>query len=383
MPIKLIRKSPYTFAGCVVAGTLLLLVYLDKTQDVPPSVKSVVNPLTTDADASVLPAIPESSPDEPVPKERKLSSIGPLPSLRLTPRASAIQAAPLLPPQPRAIEPNTPRLALAPFRSGSMPNRNLDKPSESAETHSSNGDNPMTTSLASESKPAEITVALGAGLDKLPRWQGSRKTEVRRVPYIDINWQDRIELSTVKGLTIDLLHGEKWHGGLIGTMVWGRSGKDLDGLKVPTLINTLQGGLYLEYAVTPAFSLGIRLRHDIQNTGVSYAEAYAELELPKIGYLEHDIHISQEAMNRAGMHRFFGLSAQDASRLGVSAYTPRAGLNKTSITYEGFHPTSESTGFVFGATIGRLNSEAANSPLVKNFGAAIQREFFGAFLYHF
>lgn len=217
----------------------------------------------------------------------------------------------------------------------------------------------------------------------MPRWQGSRKTEVRRVPYIDINWQDRIELSTVKGLTIDLLHGEKWHGGLIGTMVWGRSAKDLEGLNVPTLINTLQGGLYLEYALTPAFSLGVRLRHDIQNTGVSYAEAYAELELPKIGYLEHDIHISQEAMNGAGMHRFFGLSAQDASRLGVSSYAPHAGLNKASITYEGFHPISESTGFVFGVTIGRLNSEAANSPLVRNFGTAIQREFFGAFLYHF
>lgn len=228
-----------------------------------------------------------------------------------------------------------------------------------------------------------MVIALGAGLDKLPSWQGSRKTEVRRVPYIDINWQDRIELSTVKGLSIDLLHGEHWHGGLIGTMVWGRSGKDLDGLNVPTLINTLQGGVYLEYAVTPTLSLGVRLRHDLQNTGVFYAEAYTELELPKIGYLEHDIHVSLEAMNRAGMHRFFGLSAQDASKLGVSAYSPQAGLNKTSITYEGFHPLSESTGVVFGATLGRLNSEAANSPLVKRFGAAIQREFFGAFFYHF
>lgn len=381
MAIKLFRKSPYTWAGGLVAGTLLLLVYLDKIHDAPPSVNTVANPL--DADSPVLPARPENNQDEEIPERRKLSSIGPLPSLRLTPRASAIQAAPLFPPRASPIEPDTPLLTLAPLHSGNMPIRNPGKPPESGETHSVNSDNPTTTSVPSESKPAEITVALGAGLDKLPRWQGSRKTEVRRVPYIDINWQDRIELSTVKGLIIDLLHGDKWHGGLIGTMVWGRSAKDLDGLNVPTLINTLQGGLYLEYAVTPAFSLGVRLRHDIQNTGVSYAEAYAELELPKIGYLEHDIHISQEAMNRAGMHRFFGLSAQDATRLGVSAYAPQAGLNKTSITYEGFHPTSESTGIVFGATIGRLNSEAANSPLIKNFGASIQREFFGALLYHF
>lgn len=383
MLIKLIRKSPYAWAGGVVASSLLLLAYLDKAHDAPPSAKALANPFATDADAPGLPARPENSLDEEASKERKLSSIGPLPSLRLTPRASIIQTAPLFPPQPRSIEPNIPLLTLAPLHSGSVPNRNPDKPPEPDEIHSTNADNPAKTNIPSESKPAEIIVALGAGLDKLPRWQGSRKTEVRRVPYIDINWQDRIELSTVKGLSIDLLHGEKWHGGLIGTMVWGRSSKDLDGLAVPTLINTLQGGLYLEYAVTSALSLGVRLRHDIQNTGVSYAEAYAELELPKIGYLEHDIHISQEAMNRSGMRRFFGLSAQDATKLGVSAYSPRAGLHKTSITYEGFHPTSESTGIVFGATIGRLNSEAANSPLVKNFGAAMQREFFGAFLYHF
>lgn len=383
MPIKLIRKFRYSAAGVVVVGTLLLLVHLNKIHEAPPSEENIANPFAKDPNAHVL-LCREDCQDEKAPKERKLSSIGPLSSLRLTPRTSIIQATPLLPPPPPPIEPNTQLLALAPLRTEKMLNQNSDKPpNKQGEMRSTDGDGPASTSVPMQPTVAEITVALGAGLDKLPRWQGARKTEIRRVPYIDINWKDRVELSTVKGLMVDLLDGEKWHGGLIGTMVWGRSTKDLNGLHVPTLINTLQGGLYLEYAVTPAFSLGVRIRHDIQNTDVSYADAYAELELPKVGYLEHDIHISQEAMNRAGMHRFFGLSAQNANRLGVHPYAPQAGLNKTSITYEGFHPTSESTGFVFGATIGRLNSGAANSPLVKNFGAVIQREFFGAFLYHF
>ena len=231
--------------------------------------------------------------------------------------------------------------------------------------------------------PPETIVALGFGLDRLPKWQGSAKSEIRPIPYIDINWRDQIEFSTVKGLIVDLLHGERWHGGVIGTLVWGRTKKELAGLNVPTLRNTIQGGVYLEYAVTPQATLGVRLRQDIQNTGVSYGEIYGELELPKLGYLEHDLRLTVEGMNQKGMRRFFGLSAQDAARLGTSEYQPGTAVSKTSLTYEGFQPTSESTGIAFGATIGRLGSAAANSPLVRNYGSRTQKEVMAAFVYHF
>lgn len=230
---------------------------------------------------------------------------------------------------------------------------------------------------------AEIRYAFGGGMDRMPRWIGSRQSEIRFIPYIDINWRDQIQFSTVKGLIVDVIYGERWHGGLIGTMVWGRSVRDLAGLRVPTLQNTLQAGLYLEYAATPQLSIGARLRHDIQNTRVAYAELYAELELPKIGYFEHDIRITQDWMNHAGMRRFFGVAAGDAAQLGVTEYDPKAGAGKTYITYEGFMPTSESTGIAFSANYGRLNTIGANSPLVKNFGSPIQREMVAAFFYHF
>lgn len=231
--------------------------------------------------------------------------------------------------------------------------------------------------------PPGTIFALGVGIDHLPRWQGSAKTENRPLPYIDINWRDQVEFSTVKGLVIDLLNGEQWHGGIIGTLVWGRSTKDLAGLRVPTLRNTVQGGLYLEYSPTPQTTLGVRLRHDLQNTGVAYGEVYGEMELPKVGYLEHDLRISVEGMNQKGMRRFFGLSSRDAAQLGISAYQPNAAASKTSLTYEGFMPTSASTGIVFGATIGRLSTAAGNSPLVRNFGSRQQKEVVAAFVYHF
>ena len=360
---------------------MLVFAYIDRSPGVAPMELSVESFPGAGSASNVPLSAPVPGVGQAAPLERQLSSIGPLASLRLTPRRNGINAGAISPPFPgSAVQQDSPK-TIAPLRSSESVVPNGEKPAELLGAVAI--DPLVTSSRESKDSSAEITYGFGAGLDKLPRWQGARKSEVRRVPYININWQDQIELSTLKGLIVDVVHGEKWHGGIVGTMVWGRSTRDLGGLNVPTLQNTLQAGLYLEYALTSALSVGMRFRHDIQNTGVSYGEAYAELELPKIGYLEHDIHLSQEAMNRAGMRRFFGLSAQDAANLGVSSYAPRANWSKTSITYEGFHPTSESTGFVFGATIGRLNSEAANSPLVKNFGASVQREFFGAFLYHF
>ena len=229
----------------------------------------------------------------------------------------------------------------------------------------------------------ETTFAFGAGIDRVPRWAGSKKSEIRPIPYIDINWRDQVQFSSVKGLIIDLIHGERWHGGLTGTLVWGRSARELAGLQVPTLKNTAQGGAYLECSLTPKLALGARVRQDIQNTGVAYGEIYAELELPKISYLEHDVRITQEAMNREGMRRFFGITAQDAAHLEVNEYSPKAGVSKTTLTYEGFLPTSESTGIAFSANLSHLNAGASRSPLVRNFGSAFQKEFVAAFIYHF
>lgn len=324
-----------------------------------------------------------------LPAGRQLSLVGRFPSLRLTPRRNLITTPP---PALSQVQPHQEGLLVIPdrlqfsetlFTVNSPPQSAAEGKALSNHEHLPAKELDAGSNEAAEPKPPGLTLAFGAGLDRLPRWQGARENEVRRVPYLDINWRDQIELSTLKGLVVDILHDEKWHGGLVGTLIWGRSTRDLNGLPIATRQNTLQGGLFLEYAVTQTASLGVRYRQDLQNTGVSYGEIYAEWELPKLAYLEHNIRLSQESMNRTGMRRFFGLSTKDASLLGVPSYQPKAGLSKTSITYEGFQPLSESTGIVFGAMVSRLNAEASNSPLVRNFGSPMQKELFAALLYHF
>lgn len=230
-----------------------------------------------------------------------------------------------------------------------------------------------------------LSYGLGAGFERYPRWFGAARNKTLPIPYLNINWQDRLMFSTVDGLTADLIHGERWHGGLVGTLVWGRSGQDLGNLagRVPTRNNTVQAGAYLEYALTKELSLGWRVRHDIQGTGVAYSDIYADLDLPGIGPIEHSVKASVEGMNKSGMQRFFAVDAATAANLGTSTYLPGAGLSQYSVAYQAFVPTSEHTGFAIGASLGKLTRTASQSPLVRDFGSSYQKNLMAAFVVHY
>jgi len=234
--------------------------------------------------------------------------------------------------------------------------------------------------------PADSTnITLGAGLERMPKWLGAKHSKNQAIPYVDIEWHDRIELSSTDGLTVDLLHSDPWHGGLVGTMMWGRSYKDLDMLAaaVPTLNNTLQAGAYLEYDFNKAIDVGLRVSHDIQSTGAAYANVYFDFGLPAPWSILHGLKFNAEFMNDSAMQRYFSVSPQAASSLGVASYQAHSGLEKTSLSYQAYVPTSQSSGLVLGATWSLLANHAADSPLVRHYGAKLQRSYMAAFTVKF
>jgi len=223
--------------------------------------------------------------------------------------------------------------------------------------------------------PMDNVFAIGVGVERQPSWLGAATHKTRPIPYLDISWHDQIELSTTDGLSVDLLHGEHWHGGMVGTLMWGRSARDLGALanRINTLNNTEQAGTYLEYAFTKSLSVGARWRHDVQGTGAAYGDIYTEFSLPAPGAIEHSIKLASEAMNGAAMRRFFGLTPEAGSALGTGAYRPDGGFTSISVSYEIFVPTSTHTGISFAVERSRLLGAAARSPLVHDFGTHSQR----------
>ncbi|WP_165488624.1 MULTISPECIES: MipA/OmpV family protein [Dyella] len=219
-----------------------------------------------------------------------------------------------------------------------------------------------------------LTVLLGPGVQHMPAWIGAENMRNQPVPFVYIDWPDHFTLSTVDGANLDLIGGPKLHGGLYGNYLWGRERNDLgprlEG-KIDTLSPRLQAGGYIEYQLSKPFSFGANLSHDTQGAG-AYLNIYADLDLPKIGYMEHSVELQWQGMNGPAMRRFFGLTPAQAQALGVQPWSPTGGTQGLTFTYSAFIPTSVHTGFALSLEYTRLLGDAADSPLIREYGSADQ-----------
>ena len=235
--------------------------------------------------------------------------------------------------------------------------------------------------LADSADPT--TVAVGIGVEHLPRWPGATTSRYQPIPYVDIEIPNHLSLSTQDGLQLDLIGGPVLHGGVYGDYQWGRDSDDLGRLrgKIAALSPRLTMGGYLEWQLDKQVDVGTNLSHDSSGAG-AYFKVYAEWDLPPVWLLQHSLQLNWQAMNGAAMNRYFGVSPAQAASLQVQAWHPDAGSQLASLEYDLFVPTSKHTGFALAVAYGRLLGEAGNSPLVTRFGSRTQWNESLAFIYH-
>lgn len=229
------------------------------------------------------------------------------------------------------------------------------------------------------------TILVGAGVERLPAWIGASSHRNQPVPYIQAELPYHITLSTLDGLTVDFIHSGQWRGGFYGNYQWGRDSEEL-GPKLAGIVDSLSprlnAGGYLEYQATTQLSVGTTLSHDTDGAG-AYLNVYADYDLPVVGYLNHSLQLQWQAMNGPAMRRFFQVTPEQASQLGVSPWAPSGGSQQISLEYDAYMPTSMHTGFALALNYTRLLGDAAASPLVKHFGTPNQLTTTLAFVYRF
>ncbi|MGG6462113.1 MipA/OmpV family protein [Solilutibacter silvestris] len=244
------------------------------------------------------------------------------------------------------------------------------------------------TAQAQESPQASDApvYAVGAGVQRLPAWLGAKHQRTQAVPFFDIELPGKAELSSVDGLTVDIVRGKHWHGGVYADIVWGRSRGDLGPQLSPTVkrINDrLAAGGYLENEINKTVTIGGRAMREIGGNG-AYADLYTDITLPKMfKVVEHGFEFSVRAANAASNRERFGLDATQASQLNLSPTRPGASWQQASLQYQIFVPTSQHTGIAANIEYARLLGEPARSPLVKSFGQRNQLSEGIAFVYHF
>ncbi|PNS09077.1 MipA/OmpV family protein [Solilutibacter silvestris] len=228
--------------------------------------------------------------------------------------------------------------------------------------------------------------AIGAGAQRLPAWLGAKHQRTQALPFFDIELPGKAELSSVDGLTVDVLRGKHWHGGLYADIVWGRTRSDLGPQLAPVVkrINDrLVAGGYLEHEFNKTFTIGGRAIHELGGGG-AYADLYADVTLPKVfTHVDHGLEFSARAANAASNRERFGLDPTQATQLNLTPWRPGASWQQAAVQYQIFVPTSEHTGIAANIEYSRLLGEPASSLLLKSFGQRNQISEGIAFVYHF
>jgi outer membrane scaffolding protein for murein synthesis (MipA/OmpV family) len=232
-----------------------------------------------------------------------------------------------------------------------------------------------------------ISGVAGLGAMVSPAYDGSKKTKTSPYPYVDVHgfFNDRLYLSSVRGIGVNLLDVDHFRGGFALNYAGGRTSKDdphLNGLR--DISGAAQVGGFLTYSLRP-FALEMRIRRRLGST----AGTQVELGTSVAAAVSPKFHISLGAgltwADASFQKTFFGVTAAEAAQATaqgnpLTAYTPKSGLTTAGLTAAGVYQIGRHWGL-----IGRLElqdligSQAKHSPLTQRtfqpgvaFGAAYQ-----------
>lgn len=224
-------------------------------------------------------------------------------------------------------------------------------------------------------------VTLGVGAMYRPAFPGSKDYQVMAFPNLKLEYRDLFFASVYDGIGINALNKDGWRAGPILKLNFGRpddgdSPFRIGGGKTNALRGlgdvdpTLELGGFVEYSYKPV-SAKLELRqglggHEglIGEAGLSYRGSTTALGPPLLYSLGPRLTFADSSYNQA----FFGITRAQSIRSGLAKYSPDSGL--VSYGVGGFlaMPVSESVSVGLLGGYDRLESEAADSPLVRRRG---------------
>jgi MipA family protein len=206
-----------------------------------------------------------------------------------------------------------------------------------------------------------------------PAYDGSNKTKVSPYPYVDIRglWDDRLFVSSLRGIGLNLLDSGPFRGGLTLNYAAGRTSSDDPRLRgLPDIKSGAEAGAFLTWSYK-ALSVEAVLQNTFGSDGRAQAAVganYAFAPVPRM-------HLSIGAHANWGDSRFervnFGVTpaeAAQANALGnsLTAYDARAGVTTIGLTGAGLYQIGRHWGLVGRVGLQELvGAGAKNSPLTQ------------------
>lgn len=217
------------------------------------------------------------------------------------------------------------------------------------------------------------SILVGLGALTSPVYDGAKKSKVSPFPYIDIHgwFHDRVYVSTVRGLGVNIVDTGPFRAGLAVNYAGGRKSSDSDRLKgLPDISGAPSLRGFVTYAVKP-FTFEASVAHEFGSKQATEAGLGASVGFAPMPRLHLSVGTDLIWVNSQFNRKYYGITPQEAAQANaagnpLTAYAPGSGLSRVQLTSTGVYALTPHWGIISRLGLSDIiGSQEKNSPLVQ------------------
>lgn len=235
----------------------------------------------------------------------------------------------------------------------------------------------MFTDLIGTFMPGVTNIRLGLGPVLGTKYEGDGTYRVAVAPVLSLRYKDIVEVDNnnvrVNLIPKDLFNTTNFKAGPLLKLDFGRDESDsVDLTGLGNVSTSVELGVYASYAAGP-LRYRVKFRKDVAS---GHSGTLADLDLSLALYRSdnaaYGARLSTTWASKRFTRAYFGVTADQATASGLTAYTPGGGIKDVSMTIGGEYRLTPSWAIIGNAGYSRLLGEVKKSPLVSTRGSANQ-----------
>ena len=225
---------------------------------------------------------------------------------------------------------------------------------------------PAGTAPGAEAGRGDWSFVLGGGALVAPSYEGSDKFSVSPMPFVSINWRDRVFLEMGHGLGVNVVRTDALRLGVSVGFAPGRDEDDDDHLKGLGDIDTAaRGHVFGSYAFG-MLQLGVDVAKDFGGSDGVQVRPELSVKVPLSESWTLSSGISATWADDAYMQSFFGVSASQSRSSGLERFDAGAGFKSVDLQLGLNWAITESWFATAHLGVGVLLGDAADSPVTES-----------------
>ena len=225
---------------------------------------------------------------------------------------------------------------------------------------------PAEAAPGAEAGRDDWSFVLGGGAMVAPSYEGSDKFSVSPLPFVSINWRDRVFLDMEHGLGVNVVRTDALRLGVSVGFAPGRNEDDDDHLKgLGDIDAAARGHIFGSYSFGK-LQLGVDVAKDFGGSDGVQVRPELSVKVPLSESWTLSSGVSATWADDSTMQSFFGVSASQSRKSGLERFDAGAGFKSVNLRLGLNWAVSESWFATAHAGVGVLLGDAADSPVTES-----------------